>query len=418
MTYEARYKRFQTPVPDLENISLPSINTIGSIACRVEPAYSDTLCETIAERFNKEPDSFAIPVIDMETGCAVGLINRHEFNTLFAARFGRSLYHRKPCSEVMDQQALQVDVHETVDSVEHIISTHNPEALASGFIITDNCLYKGICSAILLLRLSIQRTRMQNQQLEDARKQAEQANASKSLFLANMSHELRTPLNAIIGFSEIMNEQMFGPLGNPTYHEYSADILKSGQHLLSIVNDVLDMSKIEQGMFDLNIETVDINAMILDIVHFFRTTAEKSEIRLETRSKVSRPEFKADNRAIRQILINLVSNAIKFTPTGGWVRITVHINSKKELVLTVKDNGTGIADKDMSRVMEPFTQAENAMNKSHQGTGLGLTLVKALATLHGGDVKLKSSVGKGTEVSVSFPQARQKPMHSFAEQPG
>jgi len=417
MSYEAIYKRFQPSVPLVENMSMPVINVIGSIAQPVAPALQNTPCEELADRFDLEPDSFAIAVVNGATNQPIGLVTRQAFTTLFASRFGRSLYRRKPISDIMQQMPLIVDVMASVDDVEQIIAMHHPEALSSGFIVTENDQYKGICSALLLLRLSIQRTRSQNQQLDDARRLAEQANSSKSLFLANMSHELRTPLNAIIGFSEIMDGEMFGSIGNANYLEYAGDIMKSGKHLLSIVNDVLDMSKIEQGMFDLNIEPVDVKNLVMETIHFFRNAAEKAKINLETKFTVNQAKIDADARAIKQILINLVSNAIKFTSPGGNVRIQVDTNRSGGILLSVKDNGSGIASKDIEHIMEPFTQAENSMNKTHQGTGLGLTLVKALAGLHKANVKLDSTEGFGTIVTVNFPSNPKNWTANFPEHP-
>ena len=394
---------------------MPVINAIGSIAQPVPPSSENTPCEDLADRFDIEVDSFAIAVVNNVTNQPIGLVTRETFTTLFASRFGRSLYRRKPISDIMQPMPLTVDMMVSVDDVEQTIAMHHPEALSSGFIVTENGRYKGICSALLLLRLSIQRTRSQNQQLDDARRLAEQANSSKSLFLANMSHELRTPLNAIIGFSEIMDGQMFGPMGNANYQEYVGDIMKSGKHLLSIVNDVLDMSKIEQGMFELNIETVDINELVVEIIHFFRNAADKAKINLDAVFNINQPQIDADTRAVKQIIINLVSNAIKFTNPGGYVHITVDKNLIGGISLSVKDNGSGIASKDMEHIMEPFTQAENSMNKTHQGTGLGLTLVKALAGLHGADVKLDSTEGLGTKVTVNFPKKFKNMTEDFPE---
>ncbi len=232
---------------------------------------------------------------------------------------------------------------------------------------------------------------------------AETANRSKSEFLANMSHELRTPLNAIIGFSEIMTTGMFGPLGSPKYAEYAADIRRSGQFLLDVINDILDMSKIEAGRTDLELEHFDIKAVVEDVMRLVTPRATESGIQLIT-DCAEGIHLTADKRAVKQILINLLSNAVKFTPEGGT--ITVQISAQDDqLQCTIIDTGIGIPQRDIEKLGRPFEQVENQFTKSKGGSGLGLAISKSLVELHGGQLAINSVLKKGTTVSVTLPLA-------------
>ena len=254
--------------------------------------------------------------------------------------------------------------------------------------------------------------RSQEQLSELARKyeaekvRAESANKAKSEFLANMSHELRTPLNAINGFSEIMVQEMFGPLGDARYKGYSQDILSSGQHLLALINDILDMSKIEAGKMNLKFEPLSLEDVTEDAVRLVRNRAETAGLALTIDFPPHLPEIEADYRAIKQVLLNLLSNAIKFTPRGG--RVTVRAEGRHDpfgerIRVSVQDTGIGIAPDDLARLAQPFEQVENQHSKTTQGTGLGLALTKSLVEMHGGAIDMQSAPGEGTMVSFSIP---------------
>ena len=236
---------------------------------------------------------------------------------------------------------------------------------------------------------------------EQEKIRAEEANQSKSDFLANMSHELRTPLNAINGFSDIMKKEMFGPLGDPRYKEYVNDILFSGQHLLSLINDILDMSKIEAGKMTLNHEIMQMDEMIQQVIRIVRGRAEDNRLQLIYDVK-ELPEIEADSRAVKQVLLNLMTNAIKFTPEGGAVSCEVTPNSAG-LIVKISDTGIGIAQEDIDRLAKPFEQIDSQHSRQHEGTGLGLALSKSLVELHGGNFKIESKVGQGTSVSFTLP---------------
>jgi two-component system cell cycle sensor histidine kinase PleC len=231
---------------------------------------------------------------------------------------------------------------------------------------------------------------------------AEAANQAKSEFLANMSHELRTPLNAINGFSEIMLAEMFGPLGDARYQDYARDIHNSGQHLLALINDILDMSKIEAGKMTLSLEPVSLAELGEEAVRLVRTRAEAAGLQL-TFEPPDLPDIEADYRAVKQVLLNLLSNAVKFTPRGGRVAVRAERQGPDRVRVSVQDTGIGIAQEDLERLARPFEQIESQHAKTQQGTGLGLALSKALLEMHGGALDIVSAPGLGTTVSFSLP---------------
>ena len=239
--------------------------------------------------------------------------------------------------------------------------------------------------------------------LVEARDAALDASRAKSRFLANMSHELRTPLNAIIGFSEVMTREMFGPVG-PRYQEYSRLIHESGSHLLELINGVLDMSKIEAGKFELSEELFELEDVAESAVRFLRIPAEQAGVSLALEVQPGARLMFADRRAVKQILVNLLSNGVKYTPRGGDVRITARAPGSG-IEIIVSDTGTGISKSDLERLGKPFEQVENAETRAKEGTGLGLALVKSLAQMHGGAAVIESVLGEGTTVTVRLPNA-------------
>jgi two-component system cell cycle sensor histidine kinase PleC len=235
---------------------------------------------------------------------------------------------------------------------------------------------------------------------------AEAANQAKSEFLANMSHELRTPLNAINGFSEIMAGEMFGPLGDQRYKGYAGDILKSGQHLLSLINDILDMAKIEAGKLSLHYDTLSLRELCDDAVRLMRGKIAECGLTISVDSPADLPDIEADHRGVKQVLLNLISNAVKFTPEGGAILVAVRMEPGAMVRVTVSDTGIGIAPEDLARLARPFEQVEGQHSKTTQGTGLGLALTKSLIELHGGELTMDSEPGRGTTVAFTLPLRR------------
>lgn len=242
--------------------------------------------------------------------------------------------------------------------------------------------------------------------LKSTRDQAQFANRSKSEFLAAMSHELRTPLNAIIGFSEIIKDELFGPVGNKSYCDYASDINSSGQHLLNLINDLLDLSKVESGAEELHEENIDVEKLIDSAITLVKLRAEKGEVGIEAEFTKDLPLLYADERKLIQILVNLLSNAVKFTDPGGKVTIRTWHNEGGGFVVQVMDTGIGIASEDIPKALSQFGQVDSDLNRRYEGTGLGLPLTKALVELHGGYIDLQSQVGVGTTATIRFPTSR------------
>jgi len=263
--------------------------------------------------------------------------------------------------------------------------------------------------AVVSLYSDVTERKASEEQMAQALAQAELANQAKSDFLANMSHELRTPLNAIIGFSEAISSEMLGPILDRKQLEYIRDIHSSGLLLLSIINDVLDMSKIEAGKLELARERVLLQPVIRDAVRMVSERARTHNLTLVTRVPDDEISAWGDERAIKQIMLNLLSNAVKFSHDGGQVDIRASLDGAGDLVLEVEDHGIGMAESEIDRAFEPFGQAKPAVTRTHGGTGLGLPIAKGLTDAHGGTLVVKSSPGRGTLVRIVLPQQSNAP---------
>ncbi len=241
---------------------------------------------------------------------------------------------------------------------------------------------------------------------DDARRRAEGANVAKSRFLATMSHELRTPLNAILGFSEVMKSELLGPIENDNYKEYAGNIHDSGKHLLQLINEILDLSRIEAGRYELHEEPVRLAEVVQDCLRLLTLRAESKGLHVDAEFDRDLGQLWADERAVRQICLNLVTNALKFTPRGGRVDIVVKNTPDGGQVLSVKDTGPGIPKEEIPKVMQAFGQGSLAHHTAEGGTGLGLPIVQNLVDLHGGTFELLSELRKGTEAIVTLPPGR------------
>jgi two-component system cell cycle sensor histidine kinase PleC len=241
---------------------------------------------------------------------------------------------------------------------------------------------------------------------DDARRRAEGSNIAKSQFLAQMSHELRTPLNAILGFSEVMKTEVFGPHAVPAYKDYSNDIHNSGQHLLNLINEILDLSRIEAGRYELSEEPVSLTHVVEDCHHLLTLRAKNRGIAVHEVFEPDLPRLWADERALRQVCLNFLSNAIKFTPSGGEVWLKVGWTASGGQYMSIKDTGPGIPEEEIPIVLSKFGQGSNAIKSAEQGTGLGLPIAMNLIELHGGTFTLKSKVRIGTELIATFPPER------------
>lgn len=239
-----------------------------------------------------------------------------------------------------------------------------------------------------------------------ARARAEEANRAKSHFLANMSHELRTPLNAIIGFSEVMASEIFGKHAIPTYKEYAHDIHRSGQHLLGLINDVLDLSRIEAGRFQITEEEIDLAQVAEDCRRILEIRAQAQRVLIVSEFDANLPMVYGDARALRQVWINLLTNAVKFSPPESSVLMFIRMEENGELRFGIHDNGPGIAESEIEKVLQAFTQGASGLSQPGKGSGLGLSIVKGLLAVHGGRFELMSELGKGTQAECVLPEQR------------
>ncbi len=288
-------------------------------------------------------------------------------------------------------------------SVEYRLRKKDDEAPGGAFIWVEMRCRMDANGDIVAVTRDISGQKAQEERIIEARDNAERANVAKSQFLANISHELRTPLNAIIGFSEIMNQELFGKLENERHREYAMLIHQSGEHLLQLVNDLLNMAKLESGKYNLCREEFDLGDLIRNVHKIIAPSAEEQNLNVEDDLAENLDPFCADKRACRQILLNLLANAVKFSKPGG--KITIRARRRDGgVAISISDQGIGIAPEDIKRLGRPFEQADSAYDRHYEGTGLGLSIVKGLLHLHGGAMRIESEPHKGTTVTVTFPQ--------------
>jgi signal transduction histidine kinase len=256
---------------------------------------------------------------------------------------------------------------------------------------------------VVVVHADITESKLRETQLLAAKDEADSINRMKTEFLANMSHELCTPLNAIIGFSDIIEGEMFGPVTVPKYLEYITDIKQSGVHLLEVINDMLDISKIESGTVTLDRKPVDLSEVVETSLRLVAPRAEQKNLHLSVKTVEDMPVMLGDRRRIVQLVLNLLSNAIKFTPDGGSIETRIERTEAGDVELSVSDTGIGVEAKHLNNIVDPFFQADGTLARRHEGTGLGLTLCKMFVELHGGSLNVASELGEGTVITTRFP---------------
>ncbi len=385
-------------------IGRPCDEPIIELAAPISPVAPGINCGDAYELFQANESLRALPVV--ADGRPLGLVSRYELFLKLADRFGRPLYEKRPINYVMGATPLVVDGNTSLDTLNRVLLLQHPTALTKGFIVTTDGLYAGVGNATTLLELQVKAMARRQQALEAARERAETASRAKTMMLSNASHELRTPLNAIIGFSDFIISEPLGPVTPPKYREYLADIHSSANHLLDLINDILDMARMESGHFQLAEVPFEPCAFIETVTRMFRHQAEAARLRLECSCACPDARLVADRTALRQVLLNLISNAVKFTPAGGSVRVHGAVTAEGAFRLAVSDTGIGIAEADLERVMQPFGQVRDPAITTKGGTGLGLPIVKNIAEAHGGRLDIDSVPGRGTTVTMTLPAER------------
>lgn len=396
-------------VPDyLPEVTVDDEWRAGHLALAM-PAFPDSMtCAEAYERFRLTPEQPAAAVVDCDNH-VTGLVNRLKFLAHYAQRYVPELYGRRSVLQLSNQKPFVVDEDTPITDLATEITFDHPEALRECFVVTRGGRYLGIGTSEALVRSKVSLLTIREKQLRKALMAAQEAYRSKSAFLALMSHELRTPLNAIIGFSEILSRELFGPLGGARYTEYAGDIHDAGSHLLSLINDILDLSKADAGKMELMSEVVSLPAFFDDCLRFIAGRARNSNLSVSRSVPAVFPALEADRLRLKQILLNLLSNAVKFTLPGGRIAVTARQGSEGGIVISVSDTGIGMAPDAIPKALEPFRQIASPLSRKVEGTGLGLSLVKTMVELHGGRIAIQSAVNVGTTVELYFPPARTVP---------
>jgi len=379
--------------------------TAGRLADPMPPLPASTTCAETYEWFEQSSGQVATAIVDGENR-VVGLVNRLRFLARYSQRFVPELYGKRSIIHLANPNPLMVDEAVALGEFVPHITLEFPDSLRESFIVTRAGRYLGIGTSEALMKYKMAVLAEREAQLQSALLSAQDASQAKSNFLALMSHELRTPLNAIIGFSEILSEELFGPHSVKRYGDYAADIHGAGVHLLKLINDILDLSKLEAGKLNLELEAVDVGELLKDCQKFVTLRAEEKGLATALEVPPDLPLLRADRLRLKQIILNLLSNAIKFTPPRGDVEVGAELEADGAIAIWVRDTGVGMAPEMIPFAMEPFRQIASPMARKTEGTGLGLSLVKSLTEQHGGDVTIESALDKGTCVRVRFPAAQ------------
>ena len=341
-----------------------------------------------------------------------GLLERERLLFQFSQPLWADVYWRRPVGPLVTRDAMVVEADMPIEGVKELIAFRHPGAISGGFAIVEQDRYLGIGTMMTLLEKTVDLAHLRAVELEEAQRRAEDASAAKSRFLATMSHELRTPLNAIIGFAELLLLPRAAELDRARTAEYVADIRDSGAHLLSLINDILDYSRLEADHLPLNEAQFDLAQFLMDCLRLVRAQAEAGGVGLAMPSPPA-AAVRADERRLRQCVVNLLANAIKFTPPGGLITLKAAVTGS-DLAIVVADTGCGIPAAQLERVFEAFHQVESDLNRATNGTGLGLPLSRKLVERHGGALDLLSDVGVGTQARITLP-GRASPPESLWE---
>jgi two-component system cell cycle sensor histidine kinase PleC len=380
--------------------------TAGKLALRTPALDERTSCGEVFDWFVAHPDVRAAAILDSKTGAVLGLINRFIFFARYAKQYVPELFGRKSILKLANCAPLVVDAGVKLADLGATLLVENPEALVECFVVTRRGRYLGVGTGEALLQGKVKLLQAREAQLSEALQAETRANAAKSDFLALMSHELRTPLNAIIGFSEVMGGEMLGPLGHPRYREYAGDVHGAGKHLLALINDILDRSKAAAGKFELSYEEIAPADIVAECLRLTHGKAHEGALRLVSDVAPGLPNLLVDRLRFKQALLNLCSNAIKFTSPGGRVDISAYQREDGSFVLAVRDNGIGMSPEQIPVALEPFRQVASPFARNAEGTGLGLALVKSLMECHDGKLELESALHKGTTARLVLPVER------------
>lgn len=379
--------------------------TAREIAHRIMPVGPDAPCADVFARFMGETETLHIPVL--RDGHPVGIVNRQDFTLVYTVMYGKEIYGRKPISVLMDRSPIVVASSLTCETLNQLLVSQGRGSMLKGFLVLHDRKYYGVGSVMDVLAAIADLMSARARELEHARVRAEQASISKTNFLASMSHELRTPLNAIIGFADLVRKETFGALEPAPYREYVDDIYGAGSHLLGMINEILDMAKIESGRFVMHEHEFDPSETAEGVFRMLRHALVEGGLTFSINHLgKNAPLVRGDEQQFQQVLLNLLSNAIKFTPSGGSVEFRSCQNDDGTLSIQVRDTGIGIPPEKLEKVFEPFEQVENSLTRSQPGTGLGLPLARAMIEAHGGTLVLKSTVGEGTCACVTLPAER------------
>lgn len=381
------------------------------LAHAVQPVQSQMSCAEVFDLFMADADLMHIPVL--EDTRIVGIVNRQDFNLTYTVLYGKEIYGRQPISVLMDRDPMTVEASLGAETLNQLLISAGHGSMLKGFIVVKENEYFGVGSVLDVLASIAEIMSARAEELDIERDRAEQASISKTNFLASMSHELRTPLNAIIGFADLMRKETRGRLQPECYAEYVDDIYQSGDHLLGLINEILDMAKIEAGRFELNEGVFDPSSTVSRVLRMLQPSGEEAGLTFEFDFMAKRvPMICADERHLQQVLLNLISNAIKFTDPGGTITIRSQENEDGSLEIQIRDTGIGIPADQIEKIFEPFEQVENTHTRTKSGTGLGLPLARAMVEAVGGTLLISSCEGVGTCACASIPAERVIPVNS------